>query len=389
MRLQNERSTVFQKATVFQNASIFPRGWALLLCVAIGNQIVLERAAKNLVAQSPDDLASPAGAVFAGTGASPATPGPYPDGEPEGEPREVSLGNPFGVEVRGSRVWLTTVDDQCVWLTSTDGNSIRRVAGNGTKGYSGDGGPAVDAQFNWPHEVRVAESGDLYIADTRNHVVRVVRDATGIVETIAGDGEEGFAGDGDSGDAVRFRQPHSVVLDGDGVLVADTLNHRLRRIDLATGIVTTVAGTGEKRLPNDGESAATAPLFGPRSLAIDAKSIWIALREGNSIWRIDRNDGRIHHVAGTGKKGYDGDGGPPSEATFNGPKGLTMDGAGRLLVVDTENHVVRRIDLVNDVVETVLRDASMKRPHGIAPLTGTGFLVADSEHHRVLIGGKR
>lgn len=341
------------------------------------------------MAESPDVAESPPGEVFAGRGESNPPAMPYPDGEPGGDAREVPLGTPFGVEVRGAKVWLTTVDDQCVWRTSTDGDSIRRVAGNGTQGYSGDGGPATEAQFNWPHEVRVDESGDLYVADTRNHVIRVVRDATGVVETIAGDGEEGFAGDGESGGAVRFRQPHSVVLDGDGVLVADTLNHRLRRIDLATGIVTTVAGNGERRLPEDGELAATAPLFGPRSLAIDATSIWIALREGNSIWRIDRNDGRIRHVAGTGEKGYGGDGGPPAEATFNGPKGLTIDGAGRLLVVDTENHVVRRIDLANDVVETVLRDASMKRPHGIAPLVGTGFLVADSGHHRVLLGGGR
>lgn len=326
--------------------------------------------------------------LFAGSGESTPPEQPYPPGQPRGMAREVALGNPFGVEVRGNRVWITTVDDQCVWVTNTSGRRLRRVAGNGTKGYSGDGGPATEAQFNWPHEVRVDEAGDLYIADTRNHAIRVVRQATGIVTTIAGSGEEGFAGDGETGAAVRFRQPHSVVLDGQGgLLVADTLNHRLRRIDLQTGIVSTVSGTGERRLPGDGEPAATAPLFGPRSLAVDDDSIWIALREGNSIWRIDRHDGRIRHVAGTGAKGYEGDGGPPLQATFNGPKGLTIDGRGRLLVVDTENHVVRRIDLVSDQIETVLRGVTMKRPHGIAPLAGARFLVADSEQHRVLRGG--
>lgn len=332
--------------------------------------------------------------LFAGTGQSPQNTDPYPSGRPAGEPRTVALGNPFGVEVQGRRIWLTTVDDQCIWITNADGQRIRRVAGNGTQGYSGDGGPALEAQFSWPHEVRVNEAGDLFIADTRNHAIRVVRRSTGMVTTLAGNGEEGFAGDGESGSAVQFRQPHSVVLDGaGGVLVADTLNHRLRRIDLETGIVTTVAGTGERKLPNSGDPASGSPLFGPRSLAVDEGSIWIALREGNSIWRIDRGDGTLQRVAGTGAKGYSGDGGPPLNATFNGPKGLTIDSQGRLLVVDTENHVVRRIDVEKGSIETVLGGASeggrwpMKRPHGIAPLSNSGFLVADSENHRVLTGG--
>ena len=117
----------------------------------------------------------------------------------------------------------------------------------------------------------------------------------------------------------------------------------------------------------------------PRSLAVDAKSIWIALREGNSIWRIDRGAGTIHHVAGSGRKGYSGDGGDPLEATFNGPKGLVIDDQKRLLVVDTENHAVRRIDLSRRVVETVLGGTAaerehnfrLKRPHGISFSAGT------------------
>ena len=125
---------------------------------------------------------------------------------------------------------------------------------------------------------------------------------------------------------------------------------------------------------------------------MDDDSIWIALREGNSIWRLDRNKQTLHHVAGTGEKGYSGDGGPPQDATFRGPKGLVIDGQGRLLVVDTENHAVRRIDLEGDRVETVLggtmanQTYQLKRPHGIAVEPGFGFLVADSEFHRVLLG---
>ncbi|WP_442507171.1 hypothetical protein SH528x_006074 [Novipirellula sp. SH528] len=270
-----------------------------------------------------------------------------------------------------------------------DGASVIRVAGCGEKGYSGDGGSALQATFNWPHEVRVDARGDLFVADTRNHVIRRIDAKTNIVTTIAGDGAEGFSGDGGPATQARLKHPHSVVLDGeDGLLIADTHNHRIRRLDLRTGVIETIAGTGAGKLPTDGSMAKQTTLFGPRSLAIDPKSIWIALREGNSIWRIDRASGRIHHLAGTGKKGNSGDGGPATEATFNGPKGLVMDEQGRLLVVDTENQLIRRIDIKANTVETVLGkgELKLKRPHGIANAQGFGYLVGDSENHRVIHG---
>ena len=331
--------------------------------------------------------------LFAGTGQGVKNAVPYPRGTPLGPAKTLAIGNPFGIECADGQVWITSVDDHCIYRGSQDGKRFKRVVGNGLAGYSGDGGPAVDARFNWPHEVRVDGEGNLFVADTRNHVIRRVDGATGIVTTLAGDGKPGFAGEGDRGANVQFKQPHSVVLDGTGgLLVADTVNHRLRRIDLKTGIVRTISGTGEKKLPTDGQLADNSPLYGPRSLAVDADSIWVALREGNSIWRINRKANTIHHIAGTGAKGYSGDGGPPRLATFNGPKGLVIDDDGNLLVVDTENHAVRRIDLSNDRVETVLggsvsdRTFPLKRPHGIAFGTDVGYLVADSEFHRVLQG---
>ena len=303
----------------------------------------------------------------------------------------IALGNPFGIEIADNDVWITTVDDQCIWKTSFNSNEIVRVVGSGKKGYSGDGGPALEAQFNWPHEVRVDGNGNLFVADTRNHVIRRVDSGTRIVTTLAGNGKPGFAGDGNRGNKVQFDQPHSVVLDGDGgLLVADTKNHRLRRIDLETGIVNTVCGNGKRKLPVDGESIDEVSLFGPRSLAVDGNSIWIALREGNSIWRIDRVENRIFRIAGTGKKGYTGDGGDPLKATFSGPKGIAVDGQGNLLIVDTENHAVRRIDLEERTIETVLGGTKAKetlptkRPHGIAPFGEQGFLLGDSEFHRVI-----
>ena len=330
--------------------------------------------------------------TFAGTGKGTKREVPYPEGFPKGNSTAFAIGNPFGVEIDQNQVWLTSVDDHCVYLGSIPGASLLRVAGNGVMGYSGDGGKATEATFNWPHEVRVDESRNLYIADTRNHVIRKVDGKTGIVSTLAGNGLEGFAGEGQRGTKVQFRQPHSVVLDGrGGLLVADTVNHRLRRIDLASGVVTTICGTGEKKLPNDGQLALGAPLLGPRSLAIDKAFIWIALREGNSVWRINRSTNRLEHVAGTGKKGYSQEGGPPSTALFRGPKGLAIDNQGRILLVDTENQAVRRIDLQNQTVITVLGERAkkhrtvLKRPHGIAYSNEFGFMVGDSENHRVLL----
>jgi len=305
------------------------------------------------------------------------------------------LAMPFGVEVAGDSIWITTVGDNRIWHMESD-RLVCLVAGNGKQGYSGDGGPAQAAEFNWPHEVRADPSGNLFIADTRNHVVRRIDHATQVITTLAGSGEAGFAGDGAKGAAVAFDQPHSIVLDGvGGLLVADTKNHRLRRIDLDTGIVQTVSGTGAKELPTDGAAAATSPLFGPRSLAVDETSIWIALREGNSIWRIDRKTNTIHHVAGSGKKGYTGDQGPLAPATFNGPKGIVLDGDGNLVIVDTENHSLRLVDLGGNRVSTILGGTlskttlPMKRPHGIAFHPQLGLLVADSEHDRILFSRQR
>lgn len=332
-------------------------------------------------------------AILFGTGESSQRTTAYQDGQPAGDRTQIAIGNPFGIEIVGKTIWITSVDDHCIYRGSTDSNHLVRVAGSGISGYGGDEAPATSATFNWPHEVRADAEGNLFVADTRNHVIRRIDGSSGIVTTIAGNGHPGFAGDGASGTSVQFNQPHSVVLDGvGGLLVADTVNHRLRRIDLETGKVETISGTGKKELPTDGADARTSPLFGPRSLAVDSDSIWIALREGNSVWRIDRITNKLHHIAGTGKKGYSGDGGPMKLATFKGPKGLVIDDQKRLLIVDTENHAVRRIDVAAGQVETVLggtvaeESFPLKRPHGISFAPGFGYLVADSENHRVLLG---
>ena len=190
--------------------------------------------------------------IFAGSGESTINDQPYQAGEPDGDRTRMPLGNPFGIEIAGDSIWITSVDDHCIYRGTINGNKLRRVAGTGQSGYSGDGTVATKATFNWPHEVRADQVGNLYVADTRNHVIRRI-DASDIVSTVAGTGKAGYAGDGKSGNQVQFKQPHSVILDGEGgLLVADTGNHRLRRIDLQSGIVETISGTGAKQLPIDG-----------------------------------------------------------------------------------------------------------------------------------------
>lgn len=303
---------------------------------------------------------------------------------PSGEKTAIALPMPFGVEWIGPQLWVTSITDEAVYVfdLSEPGapSSPTKLAGNGRAGDDGDGSIATQASMNWPHEVRVDSRRNLYIADTRNHQIRRVDAATNVITTTAG------------GDEAGFDQPHSVVLlDEETLLVADTKNHRICTVDLTSNRVDTFCGDGTAKLPVEGQARSAATLFGPRSLAVDASNIWIALREGNSIWRIDRATDRLHRVAGTGEKGYSGDGSDPLNAQFSGPKGLAVDGLGRILVVDTENHCVRRIDMGRKLIETVLGGTkaavtqSMKRPHGIAASPNNGdFWVADSENDRLL-----
>lgn len=322
--------------------------------------------------------------IFAGTGnpESPLAINPS-------DPKSVALQNVYGIEVTADGIVFSTVDDHSIWKCDLNGTVIQRIAGTGQQGFSGDGGPALQATFNAPHEIRADASGNLYIADTRNHSIRRIDAATGVIETLAGDGVAGFRGDGGPGANARFDQPHSIVLDGvGGILVADTKNHRLRRIDLKTKMVTTIAGDGARQLPGEGELAAEVSVFGPRSLAIDDQAVWLVLREGNSVWRIDRETQRITRVAGTGQKGHSGDGSDPLLATFRGPKGIAVDSSGNLLIVDTENQALRYVDLKHNLIETLPIDFKMKRPHGTAVMARPGksdvYLISDSENHRVL-----
>jgi len=318
-----------------------------------------------------------------------------------GDASEINIGQPFGVEIGpDGALYITEVSNHRVWRLDRKTHKLRVVAGNGKKGYSGDGGPATKAALNEPYEVRFDADGNMFFVEMKNHLIRRVDAKTGVITTVAGTGEQGYGGDGGPATEAKFSMPHSIALDHNGGLyVADIGNHRIRRVDLETGIVDTIAGTGEKKLPQDNQPAINKPILGPRALTIVDNIMWIALREGNSVWKLDLSTGLITHIAGTGKKGFTGDGGPGLKATFNGPKGIAAGPGGNLFVVDTENDVIRRIDVKNGKVSTVAGagpqargydgdnkpalKAGMARPHGICVSARGEIYIGDTVNHRV------
>jgi sugar lactone lactonase YvrE len=275
---------------------------------------------------------------------------------------------------------------------------ITTVAGNGDKAYEGDGGAALEASFSAPHEIRFDAGGHLFVVERDAHVVRRVDARTRITTTLAGTGEPGFSGDGGPAAAAQLRQPHSIAFDARGdLLVCDIGNGRVRRIDMRDGSIDTLSGTGERTATPDEAPLAGTPLRGPRSLDTDDQgNAYLVLREGNAVFRLDLAAGSLRRIAGTGETGYTGDGGPAALATFNGPKGIAYSAADRsLYIVDTENHVIRRMSLETGVVETVLGTGErgdgpdgdplgckLSRPHGVCVHRGVVY-VTDSESHRV------
>lgn len=325
--------------------------------------------------------------------------GDFPDGGTAAV--QAPVDQPFGVELGPSgALYITNIGQHRVLRLDRSSGQLTSVAGNGTKGYSGDGGPADKAQLNEPYEVRFDAQRNMYFVEMQNHLVRRVDARDGTISTVAGTPQAGYDGDDGPARAAQFRQPHSIALDDRGFLyVADIGNHRVRRIDVKNGTITSIAGNGERTLPRDGTQSQGQPILGPRALAITGRNLWIALREGNSVWRLDLDSGVIHHVAGTGKSGFSGDGGPPADATFNGPKGIAATLEGLVYVVDSENQAIRRIDTRANRVDTIAGggpaahgyagektaalEAKVDRPHGICIAPDGGVIIGDTNNHRV------
>ncbi len=318
-----------------------------------------------------------------------------------GKAKEVNVGQPFGVEVGPTgALYVTEVQNHRVLRIDLQSGDLTTVAGCGRKGYSGDGGQATDAELNEPYEVRFDKQGNMFFVEMMNNVIRRVDANSGIITTIAGTGAAGYGGDGGPAIKAVFNRPHSIALDHRGGLyVADIGNHRIRRIDLETGLVESIAGNGGKLAPQDGQAAKGNSVVGPRALFIDGDTMWVALREGHSVWTLSLTLGTWTHISGTGKQGFSGDGGPTADATYNGPKGIAVGPDGNVYVVDTENQVIRMIDTKSKIVSTVAgagpkqrggagdggpaTKAQMDRPHGICVGPDGTLYIGDTNNHRV------
>ena len=309
------------------------------------------------------------------------------------------VNDPYGI-VTGpdGAIYFCDLGNQRIRKIDPVTRRLSTIAGIGTRGYAGDGGPATDASLNMPHEIDFDANGHLYIAERDSHVIRKVDAKSGAISTFAGTGTAGFAGDGGPASAAQLRQPHSIAIDPTKkfLLICDIGNHRIRRVELTTGVIDTFGGTGERQPTPEGAPLKGTPLNGPRTMVFDAAgTLYLALREGNAIYSIDRSSMTLALVAGTGQSGYTGDGGQARMATLAGPKGLAWS-RDVLYVADTENHVIREIELKTGIIRTALGtgrrgdgpepdpgQCSLARPHGLMVDARGRLYVTDSEAHRI------
>ena len=274
---------------------------------------------------------------------------------------------------------------------------ISTIAGTGEQGFGGDGGPAVQAQLTYPRDVATNAAGNLYIPDTSNNRIRKV-DSAGVITTIAGTGERGFGGDGGPAVDAQLRFPLGVATDSAGNLYfADQPNNRIRKVD-AAGTITTIAGTGERGFGGDGGPAVDAQLRSPWGVATDsAGNVYFADLYNQRIRMVD-SAGVITTIAGTGERGFGGDGGPAVDAQLNAPRDVAADSAGNLFIVDTFNHRIRMVDS-SGVITTIAgtgdsgfggdggpaTDAQLNTPFGVATDSAGNLYFADLYNHRIRI----
>jgi sugar lactone lactonase YvrE len=273
------------------------------------------------------------------------------------------------------------------------------VAGTGVAGFSGDGGPATSAKLSWPYGVAVDSRGNVFIADSGNNRIRRADAATGIITTVAGNGNWAFSGDGGPAINASLGYPTGLNLDAKGNLfIADTTNDRVRRVDAATGIITTVAGNGTSGFSGDGGAATSAELDYPEGVAVDAKGdLLIADTDNTRVRRVDAVTGVITTVAGNGSLVFSGDGGPATSAGLANPGGVAVDTLGNLFIADTGNARIRRVDAKTGDIATVAGDgnwgfsgdggpatsASLCSPEGVAVDTLGDLFIADTLNNRI------
>jgi sugar lactone lactonase YvrE len=231
---------------------------------------------------------------------------------------------------------------------------ISTFVGNGAETYSGDGGLAIRASLSVPHGARFDHAGNLFIADTLNHRIRRVDNDTELITTVAGMGREGYSGDHVPATTADLAAPLAVDLDGDGNLfIVDTDNDRIRRVDASTGLITTVAGVGEIGALQDDVLAQEACFGRLRDVRVVDSALIVADGNNAIIFHLDLATGIIRHIAGTGTAGYSGDGGPATQAQLKHPYSIALDEAGNLFIKDCFSYRLRRVDVATGTIKTI------------------------------------
>lgn len=313
---------------------------------------------------------------------------------------QAQLNNPFDVafDTKGN-LYLSDTFNHRIRRVDAESGVITTVVGEGKKGFSGDGGPATKARLDEPYGIVLDPAGNLYFADRLNRRVRRVDAKTNVITTVAGSSSKTFSGDGGPASDAGLAEPNGVALDPESrrLYIADVADNRVRVVNLEKGTIATFAGIGKAKHSGDGGQASDAAIFGARAVEVSSDgTVYILERQGNTLRAVDKS-GTISTVAGTGAKGYSGDGGPAKLATFNGPKELACDPQGDVYVVDTENHAIRRIDGRTGTITTVAGrgkrggegdgglaiSAQLARPHGVATAPDGSIYIGDTENHRI------
>jgi hypothetical protein len=295
-------------------------------------------------------LVLPIGTIntFAGSGAAGINGGGF--GGDQGPAPSALLKFPSGVAVGNGALFIADTNNHRVRRVNLTSCVIDTVAGGGTAGFAGDNGQATSAMLNGPRGVAV-DSGILFIADTNNHRIRSVDLSTGLITTVAGSGDFTFGGDGGLATSAGINGPFKVAVATGGLFIADRGNNRIRRVDLSTGIIDTVAGNGVAAFSGDGGLATAASLYLPDDMVVGNGTLFIADRQNARVRRVDLTTGVITTIAGNGSLGLNGDGGPATSANV-GPASLVLQG-NVLFIADDASNRITRVDLTTSTITTV------------------------------------